>query len=102
MVLKYSVQKHGHDAADRYELLLTTAMEAVGNQPLLPGSRAVTRRRGVRTYAIARSRLLLPKDQRVMKPVHTLVYRHADDGVAEILAIIGDSYPAARVPIPRQ
>jgi len=99
--LRYSFDKHGRDAAGRYQLLLTTAMEDVGRQPLLNGSRPVRARPGVRSYYIAHSRLHLPREQRVVNPVHQLVYRLAADDVVEILAVIGDSYPPARVPLPR-
>lgn len=100
-VLSYSLDKHGGDAAGRYQLLLMTAMEDVGDQPFLNGSRPVRARPGVRSYYIAHSRLRLPREQRVLNPVHQLVYRLAADDVVEVLAIIGDSYPPARVPLPR-
>jgi hypothetical protein len=45
--------------------------------------------------------LHLPREQRVRNPAHQVVYRLAEDGVVEILAIVGDSYPSARVSTPR-
>ncbi len=36
------------------------------------------------------------REQRAGKPAHQLVYRVADDGIVEILAVTGDSYPATR------
>jgi toxin ParE1/3/4 len=98
-VLKYSLDQHGREAAGRYQLLLKTAMEDVGNQPLHAGSRPVTDKPGVRSYSISHSRLRLPREQRVVNPAHQIVYRLAGDDVIEILAIIGDSYPPARVPV---
>jgi len=100
-VLEYSLDKHCRDAADRYQLLLTTAMEDVGDQPLHDGSRPVSERPGIRSYSISHRRLRLPRERRVARPAHQLVYRIASDDVVEILAVIGDSYPPARVRVPR-
>ena len=100
-ILRYSLAEYGRDAADRYELLLTTAMREIGDQPLLTGSRPVRRRPGVYSYSISHTRLRLPREQRVRNPAHQVVYRLADDGIVEILGIVGDSYPAARVLSPR-
>jgi hypothetical protein len=72
-------------------------MEEVGIQPLLDRSRPVKGKPGVRTYSLSHSRLRLPRDQLVLKPVHQLVYRIADDNVVDILAVIGESYPPGRV-----
>jgi toxin ParE1/3/4 len=99
-VLKYSLDQHGRDSAARYQLLLVTAMEELGSQPLHSGSRPVPDRPGVRSYAISHSRLRLPREWRVANPAHQLVYRIASDGGVEILAVIGDSYPPARVRVP--
>jgi toxin ParE1/3/4 len=95
-VLKYSLEEHGRDAAGRYELLLAVAIEDVGNQPMILGSRTVRRRPGVRCHAISHSRSRAMREQRAGKPAHQLVYRVADDGIVEILAVTGDSYPATR------
>ena len=45
-VLKCSLEKHGRDTAGRYQMLLKTAMQDVGNQPLRNGSRPVRARKG--------------------------------------------------------
>jgi hypothetical protein len=75
-------------------------MREVGDQPDLLGSRPVSRRPGLRSYLVSYSRPRLPSHQRVRNPVHRLVYRVALDGVVESLAIIGDSYPTARLSVP--
>jgi plasmid stabilization system protein ParE len=98
-ILRYSLEEHGRDAAARYELLLATSMKEIASLPLLRFSRAVKRRPGVRSYSITHSRQHVPTDQRVRNPAHQLVYRIAEDKIVEILAIVGDSYPAARVPL---
>ncbi len=98
--LDYSLQHYGPAAAARYELLLITAMREVGDQPDLPGSRPVSRSPGLRSYLVSYSRPRLPSRQRVRNPVHRLVYRVTQEGMVEILAIIGDSYPPARVSVP--
>jgi toxin ParE1/3/4 len=96
-ILAYSLDHYGRDTADRYGLLLTTALQAVGRAPQILGSGFVNRMPGVRTYSIAHSRLRTPGERRVRQPVHKLVYRLANDGVVEILAVVGDNYPPARV-----
>src|SRR5271166_5541083 len=70
------------------------AMEEVGDQPVLTGSRPVRRGPGVRWYSISHGRAHLPPGQRVRNPVHQLVYRIPYNDPVEILAIIGDGYPA--------
>ncbi len=100
-ILQYSVREYGHDAANRYELLLTIAIEEIGNDPLLRGSREVRRRPGVRTYSISHSRAHVPKELRVRSPAHQLLYRLVENGIVEILAITGDGYPAGKVAIPK-
>ena len=100
-ILQYILEEYGRDAADRYELLLTTAMREIGDQPRLIGWRPVRSRPGVCAYSISYSRLHPPREQRVRNPAHQVIYRVAGDGVVEILAIVGDSYPPARVSAPR-
>jgi toxin ParE1/3/4 len=95
-ILAYSFEAYGRDAADRYNLLLTTAIEAVGNHPDLIGTLPVRRKPGVRWYSISFSKAHVPRGQRVRNPGHKLVYRLAGDGVVDILAVVGDSYPSAR------
>jgi plasmid stabilization system protein ParE len=99
-VLKYSLEERGRDAAGRYQLLLKIAMEDVERDPFLPGSRAVGGTKNIRCYSISLSRSRMPHALRVLRPAHQLVYRFASDDVLEILAIVGDSYPAARVAVP--
>jgi toxin ParE1/3/4 len=95
-ILVYSFEAYGRDGADRYNMLLTTAIEAVGNHPDIIGSLPIRRKPGVRSYSIAHSKGHVPRGQRVRNPGHKLVYRLAGDGVVDILAVVGDSYPAAR------
>jgi hypothetical protein len=71
-------------------------MEAVGNEPLLRWSRAVAGMTNMGCYSISWRRSSLPRAQRVAHPAHQIVYRRADAGVVEILAVVGGSYPAAR------
>lgn len=95
-VLAESRFRHGEAAKRRYELLIRTALESVGDDPGLPGSWPVRRFPGVRVYEIAQSRHRVPRENRVADPWHKLVYCVADDGVVAILAIVGRSYPAGR------
>ena len=96
-VLEFSVKHYGEDAAIRYATLVTTAIENIGDKPFCTGSREITRRQGIRAFALANLRLQAPGDQRVSKPVHQLIYRLAGDGFVEIVALVGSNYPAARV-----
>jgi hypothetical protein len=77
------------------------AMEEVSDEPFLRWSRPVPGKQDVRSYAIAHSRRRLPRDQRVVVPAHQLVYRLNVGGGVEILAVVGDSYPAERIALPR-
>jgi len=92
-VLTYSLDTYGRDAAARYQLLLITAMEDIGDQPLLVGSRPVAGKPRIRSYAISHSRAHLRRQHRVQNPAHQLVYRVATDGAVDILVTVGDSYP---------
>ncbi len=89
-ILLISAQKHGMDAAGRYELLLREAMVALAADPHRPGSVEIPRLPGVRAYAIRIGRLTGPADLRVGTPRHLLVYRVAADGVVEIIGVVHD------------
>jgi plasmid stabilization system protein ParE len=95
-ILRYILEEYGRDPAGRYELLLTTAMTEIGDQPGLNGSRPVRNRPGVSVYSISHSRLRLPRAQRARNPARQIADRLAEGCGVEIPAIVGDSDPSAR------
>jgi toxin ParE1/3/4 len=84
------IREWGAAAADKYDLLLDTALAAISIDPRLYGSRQVPRLAGIRIYPIRFSRKRVPPDQRVGRPRHLIVYRVASDGVVEVLGIVHD------------
>ncbi len=97
-VLAFSLMRHGRAAADRYELLITTVLGEVSRNPQLVGSHNHTSLAGLRSYSLALSRNKVARENRVRAPAHKLVYRVAEDGVVEILGVVGESYPIERLP----
>jgi toxin ParE1/3/4 len=96
VILLASAREHGIGAADRYRMLLRTAMAAVGDDPTLPGSSAIPRAPGARAYPARLSRLRIEAAHRVRAPRHLLVYRVAPDDVIEILGVIHDRMVLSR------
>ncbi|MDA8252588.1 MAG: type II toxin-antitoxin system RelE/ParE family toxin [Rhodospirillales bacterium] len=89
-VLLESARTHGKEAADRYRLLILTAMQAIGENPGLAGSAGIPGLPGVRAFMMRSSRFRIEPARRVRSPRHVLVYRVAVDGVVEILALVHD------------
>lgn len=80
----------GEIVADRYDLLLDTALREIGNDPRLQGSQPIPLMLGIRTYPIRLSRNHIPSKDRIGRPRHLIVYRIAADGVVEILGVVRD------------
>ena len=95
-ILLASARVHGIDAVGRYRLLLRTAMVAVGDDPLLPGSSEVPRLPGIRAYPARLTRQRIAPALRVRTPRHLVVYRVASDGVVEILGVVHDRMVLSR------
>ena len=95
-VLIRSVLDYGEQHADNYLLLLEAAMDDVALEPERLGARALRQFQGVWSYEIRYSRNRLPRERRIRDPWHKLVYTRGADGVVEILAIVGRSYPSGR------
>ena len=96
VILLASARAHGKEAADRYRLLLRSAMAAVGNDPLLLGSSAIPRLPGIRAYPARLSRRRIEPVHRVRTPRHLIVYRVAPDDVVEILGVVHDRMVLSR------
>ncbi len=90
VVLLKSARVHGIDAARRYQRLIRVMIAAIDANPLLPGSRAVSRLAGVRAYHARLARTKIEPAERVRAPRHILVYRVVDEGLVEVLALIHD------------
>jgi toxin ParE1/3/4 len=95
-ILIRSAYDYGDRHADNYLLLLQTAMEDVASEPGRAGARPLRRLREVWSYDTRYSRNRVPRDRRVRDPWHKLIYTLGADGVVEILAIVGRSYPSGR------
>ena len=89
-VLLESARRWGIEAADRYNRLIMAAMIAIGESPAMAGSREVAKVVGVRTLHLRSVRRLVPRDHRVGRPRHLVVYRVVPDGVVEILSLVHD------------
>lgn len=95
-ILLESARTHGVVAAGRYGLLLVTAMIALADDPMLPGSVEVPRLPGIRAYSARLSRLRVAAARRVREPRHLIVYRVGSDGVVEILGVVHDRMVLSR------
>ena len=95
-ILLDSARRHGIEAAARYHRLILAGMVALGDSPVLPGSREVGRLAGLRTLHLRLVRRLVAPEHRVGKPRHLIVYRVAPDGIVEILSLVHDRMALAR------
>jgi toxin ParE1/3/4 len=95
-ILLESVRTHGTGAAGRYGLLLLTIMQALGDDPALPGSIEVPRLLGVRAYAARFGRRRVEAALRVREPRHLIIYRVGSDGIVEILGMAHDRMVLSR------
>ncbi len=95
-VLRESFREHGIDAADRYNLLILTAMTALGGDARLNGSIDIPRVPGVRAYPIRWSRLRVDPLRRVRSPRHLIVYRIGSDAIVEVLGLVYDRMVLSR------
>ena len=94
--LAHSANQYGRSHAANYKALIPAAMADVAEDYKRIGATSVRRSNGIRVYEIRHSRHRVPRDQRIRDPWHKLVYRPRPDGVVEILAIVGLSYPSGR------
>jgi hypothetical protein len=92
----WSEHHYGIAHATNYEDLIWQALDDLVADPTRPGSARVRRYPGVRDYPIRHSAPNRPREQRIRAPWHKIVYREQPDGIVEILAVVGLSYPSGR------
>lgn len=93
-ILDTSQENFGVAARERYEALLTQAIQDVADDPDRPGSeRRDEIARGVRTYhlAFSQKRAARRAAQRVKRPRHLLLYRVSRNDSVEISRVLHDS-----------
>jgi len=95
-VLYESARRWGLRAAERYSRLILTALTAIGESPSLPGSRAIPRITGLRTFHLRLARKFVDREYRVAEPRHLVIYQVGVDGVVEILSIAHDRQQLGR------
>lgn len=95
-ILIKSTFDYGDRHADDYQLLLETAMDDVAAYPDRLGAQSLQGFAGVWGYDIRLSKNRVPRNRRIRDPWHKLIYTRGPDGIVEILAIVGRSYPSGR------
>ena len=89
-VILESARRWDVATAARYNRLIFAALEAIGDSPLLPGSRRVPGVPAVMNFHLRSARRLVPREHRVAEPRHLVLYRVASDGVIEVLGLVHD------------
>ena len=92
----WSEHQYGSAHASGYEDLIRQALDDLAADPMRAGSAGVPRLPGVRAYPIRHSAPTRPRDRRIRAPWHKIVYRQQPDGIVQILAVVGLSYPSGR------
>ncbi len=90
--LRWSEERFGSRAAQRYRALLKQALRDIAADPERPGS---TERpelsTGARTYHVRFSRDRARASGAVKNPRHLLLYRRSDEGVIEVARVLHDA-----------
>jgi toxin ParE1/3/4 len=97
-ILAWTHEQFGEQARLRYEALLVTAIQDVGEDPKRAASHARPEiAAGARTYHVRHSRDRVAGGlRRVSRPRHFLVYRIMPDGQIEIGRVLHDSMDLER------
>jgi hypothetical protein len=95
-VLAKSINDYGQRHATHYSALILVAIAHVAADCKRLGARRVPRLPGVWVYELWHSRNHVPNGMRIRDPWHKIVYRPVPDGMVEILAVVGRSYPSGR------
>ena len=95
-ILIKSAFDYGDRHANNYQLLLETAMDDVAASPERLGAQSLRAFSGIWGYDIRLSRHRVPRENRIGNAWHKLIYTKGPDGIVEILAVVGRSYPSGR------
>ena len=95
-ILIKSAFDYGDRHADNYQLLLETAMDDVAASPQRLGAQSLRGFSAIWGYDIRLSRNRVPRRNRIGDAWHKLIYTKGSDGIVEILAVVGRSYPSGR------
>jgi hypothetical protein len=95
-ILIKSAFDYGDLHADNYQLPLATAMDDVAAYPERLGAQSLRGFPGIWGYDIRLSKNRVPRNSRIRNAWHKLIYARGQDGVVEILAVVGRSYPSGR------
>lgn len=95
-ILIKSAFDYGDRHADNYQLLLETAMDDVAASPERLGALLLREFPGIWGYDIRLSKKRVPRRNRIGDAWHKLIYTKGADGMVEILAVVGRSYPSGR------
>jgi hypothetical protein len=95
-ILVKSAFDYGDLHADNYQLLLATAMDDVAAHPERLGAQSLRGFPEIWGYDIRLSKNRVPRNNRIRNAWHKLIYTRGQDGVVEILAVVGRSYPSGR------
>lgn len=90
--LKWSEEKFGSRAAQRYRALLKQALRDIMADPERPGSmQRPELSAGARTYHLRFSRGRARASGAVNNPRHFLIYRRSDEGIIEVARVLHDA-----------
>lgn len=93
-ILRWSEDKFGAEAADRYALLLSRALDDIAKDPRLPGAKQrEDLQEDVFTYHLFFSRL--SQENEVKSPRHFVVYR-SDKQYVDVLRVLHESRDLVR------
>jgi len=95
-ILVKSAFDYGDRHAENYQLLLETAMDDVAESPERLGAQLLREFPGVWGYDIRLSKNRVSRRNRIGDAWHKLIYTKSSDGIVEILAVVGRSYPSGR------
>lgn len=93
LVLSWSEDRFGKEAADRYQRLIEVGVEMIRADPERGGSRALDQRPDLRRFDLSR----IPVDLReVRRPQHLLLYTILADGTVRLLRVLHDAMDLTR------
>jgi toxin ParE1/3/4 len=89
-ILLESARLWGEERAIRYYYLILAAMRAIAAEPERPGSRPIRGGEGLRVFSLRLARGMVPREHRVGRPRHSIIYRVDTDGMVVVIGIAHD------------